>query len=295
VTSLSFRNSAGSELRLGEGRLKLLDITGLEAPHVGVSVSKGPGLEGAIAMTARMEARRIEVNAILDLEDLDENAVALERKAVSESMAVMGGYGTLIVSRAGRTRQIEAMPSGAPVFAKKRWDQGWQQLKLGFACAQPCFEDMEPVVHEIRFFASLTEFGEEGMEIGEEGIEFSSILAAGNRVACIVNHGNQPAPVRIRFTGPIVNPFIRNATTGEMIRISRIIMDGEYLEIDTEPGTRTLRLCQDGIERNGMHYLDLASTFWMLAQGENVIEIGDESPGEGSEAFFEFRGRYLEA
>ena len=45
-----------------------------------------------------------------------------------------------------------------------------------------------------------------------------------------------------------------------------------------------------------MHYLDLAiEIFWQLEPGENNIEIGDESPGEGSEAFFEFYGRYLEA
>lgn len=295
VTALTFRNPGGRELQIGEGRLKFLEATGLEAPQVGVSISKGPGLDGAIGVTARMEPRHIEIRALLDLEDLDEASVAEERKSIGEAMAATEGYGILTVSRVGRTRQILAMPSGAPDFAKKRWDEGWQRLTLGFVCGQPCFKDMEPVVHEIRFYTSLTEFDEEGMEIGEEGIEFSSILATGNRMTTIVNHGNQPAPVRIRFTGPIVNPFIRNITTGEMLRISRIIMDGEYLEIDTEPGKRTLHLYQNGIKHNGMHYLDLASKFWKLVQGENVIEIGDESPGEGSEAFFEFHGRYLEA
>jgi hypothetical protein len=44
-----------------------------------------------------------------------------------------------------------------------------------------------------------------------------------------------------------------------------------------------------------MQYLDLNSTFWRLTSGTNLVELGDESPGEGSEASLEFEFLYASA
>ncbi len=295
MTAISYISPDGLTLTVGEGRLILLSAEGLEAPALRLAIAKGPGTDGAISASLRLEPRRIAVEAILDLRDLDEASLAAERTALCRAMRATDAYGTLTVQRAGRSRRIEAVPAGAPAFAKKRWNEAWQALRLEFVCPRPFFRSIEPTVNSVRYYAALTEFGEEGIELSEEGFEFSSIEHSGERTATILNDGNEAAPVRIRFTGPMVNPYIKNNTTDEVIRISQMIRAGEYLEIDTEPGRRQIRLVQNGAARNGMHYLDLASSFWQLVPGENVIEIGDESAGEGSEAFFEFYGHYLEA
>lgn len=273
----------------------LLSAEGLEAPPLCLSIAKGPGVNGAIAANLRLEPRRIAVEALLDLRDFDEIGITNERSGICRAMHPTEDYGALSVTRAGRTRRIEALPASAPAFARKRWNEAWQRVRLEFVCAQAYFKSIEPTVSSVRYYASLTEFGEEGIELPEEGFEFARIEHSGERTTTIVNDGNESAPVRIRFTGPMVNPFIKNRTTSEVIRITRMIRQGEYLEIDTEPGRRSIRLFTNGAEHNGMHYLDLVSSFWQLAPGENVIELGDESAGEGSEAIFEFYGHYMEA
>jgi len=295
VTVITYQSPEGLELTIGEGRLILLSAEGLEAPALRLAIAKGAGMNGAISASMRIEPRRIAVEALLDLRDLDEIGIANERSSICCAMRATDAYGTLTVQRAGRTRRIEALPASAPAFAKKRWNEAWQRVRLEFVCPRPFFRSIEPVVSSVRYYASLTEFGEEGIELPLEGFEVARIEHSGERTVTIQNDGNEAAPVRIRFTGPMVNPYIKNNTTNEVIRISQMIRAGEYLEIDTEPGRRQIRLFQNGAERNGMHYLDLASTFWQLAQGENEIELGDESAGEGSEAFFEFSSHYLEA
>lgn len=295
MTAISYISPDGLTLTVGEGRLILLSAEGLESPPLRLSIAKGPGTDGAISASLQLEPRRIGVEALIDLGGLDEAGMAAERTTICRAMRATDDAGTLTVQRARRTRRIEAMPASAPAFAKKRWNEAWQTVRLEFICPRPFFRSVEPTVNSVRYYASLTEFSEEGIEFAEEGFEFSSIEHSGERTATIVNDGNEDAPVRIRFTGPMVNPFIKNRTTNEVIRISQMIQTGEYLEIDTEPGRRQIRLWKDGTEQNGMHYLDLASSFWQLAPGENVIELGDESAGEGSEAFFEFYGHYLEA
>jgi len=295
VTVITWQSAEGEKLTIGEGRLALISAEGLDAPGMRLAIAKGPGIDGAIAASLRLEPRRIVIEVIIDLEGLDESGMAEERAKICTALCPAKEGGSLSVARGGRTRRIEAVPARTPAFAKKRWNEAWQTLKLEFVCVQPYFRSTEPVISSVRYYASLTEFGEAGIEFGEGGFEFSSIEHSGERTAKIINDGNARAPVRIRFTGPMVNPFIKNRTTGEGIRITQLIRSGEYLEIDTEPGRRQIRLFTSGAEHNGMHYLDLVSSFFQLEPGENVIELGDESAGEGSEAFFEFYGHYLEA
>lgn len=295
MTVLTFRTIDEEEVSFGTGRLKLITASGLETPPLGISVSEGPGIDGVIAITTTTRPRYIAIDAAIDCEGLEEADEASERRTICEALKIHTREGTLFVERLGRRRKIGAQPSREPIFVKRSWSEAWQRFSVEFVCRQPYFIDIEPQVSEVAYFAALTEFSEEGIEFDEDGIEFATILHTGNRTKTINNQGNVAAPLRIRFSGPIVNPFIRNTTSGEILRISGIIAAGEYLEVNTEPVNRTITLHRHGIESNGMHYMDLLSTFWQLKPGENIIEIGDDSPGEGSEALFEFAGRHLEA
>jgi len=295
VTALTFKNSAGNEFTVGAGRLKLISVEGLESPPSLLAVSAGPTIGGAINLSARNTARKIKVNALIDLRGLDEAQTDEARKAIYEALGDIDHDGIMEVSRAGRTRWIGARPSREPEFTGKAWNEEWQIIQAEFICPRPYFMDMTLVTVTVQFYEDMTELSEEGIEFNEDGREISMILFMGKRISTIENPGNVDAPVTIRFTGPIVNPYIRNQTIGETIRISRIIHEGEFIEIETMPGKREIHLCLDGVIQNGMHYLDLASRFWKLLPGENLIEIGDESPGEGSEASFEFYPHYREA
>ena len=295
MTALTFRNAAGNELSIGEGQLKMISVDGLESPPLSLTVTTGPATSGAIAISSRTIARKIRVNALIDLRGLDETQATEARQAICVALDDTHHEGIIEVSRAGRTRWIEARPLREPEFALRAWNKEWQTMKAEFVCHRPFFMDMAPRTRTIQFYEVMTEFSEDGIDFPEDGREISMILYLGMRLATINNPGNVEAPVKIRFTGPIVNPYIRNQTSDETIRIPHVIHEDEYIEIETTPGKREIKLCLDGTIVNGMHYLDLASKFWKLVPGDNVIEIGDESPGEGSEASFEFYPHYREA
>lgn len=48
------------------------------------------------------------------------------------------------------------------------------------------------------------------------------------------NTGDEPAPPRMRLDGPITNPVIRNATTGEELELAITLAAGEWLAIDAD-------------------------------------------------------------
>ncbi len=295
MTTIRYINPDGKEVLFGDGNLSILWVKGLEAPPLMVSSTVGAMQEGLIALNVGRGPRKISIKAMLVLEGIDEAEAQRRRQTITEALSGSTDEGELIVTRNARTRRIRAMPANAPAFAPKRWSEGWQEILSEFICPSPCFMDLACTSTKITYYASLLSFAEEGMEIPEEGIAFSTIEHTGTRTKEILNAGNHRTPVMIRFSGPTLNPFIRNITTGETMRIIGTLQADEYMEINTEPGSRTIRLNKNGEESNGMHFLDLSSKFWQLEPGENMIEIGDESPGEGSEAAFEFYGRYLEA
>jgi len=295
VTKVSYTSPEGMILALGTGRMNLLSVQGLEAPPSSLTITLGPALEGAILAQGRAEPRLISADVLLDLRGLSATEILDARAAIAEAMFPTEEFGALTITRYGRTSMIRAKPHRDPAFGHKRWNELYHKVGFEFFCEGIAFQDVVSRATSMRYYSTLMEFSEDGIEFRNEGLEFARIDSSGSRASVIENDGDYAAPLYIRFTGPMVNPYLRNASTGETIRISQTLYKGEYLEIDTTPGRRSIHIVKDGTTGNGMHYLDLASRFWTLKPGVNLIEIGDESPGEGSEAFFEFYPRYLSA
>jgi hypothetical protein len=91
-----------------------------------------------------------------------------------------------------------------------------------------------------------------------------------NRVA-IDNIGDVDTPVEIYFYGPATNPKVINETTGEFIEVTKILLSGESLYINTKKGSKQV-LYNNGItETNAFSLIDIDSTFWQLKVGENII------------------------
>jgi hypothetical protein len=295
VTRISYISPSGRSLTLGEGRILILGAEGLEAPQITAIVAGSPALGGYGDLSAQVGTRKVSIQAAIDLSGLDANAARELLSSVGLSLVPEEGLGTLRIERSGRTRLVEALPNGAPHFGKRRWDSPFRSLELGFSCASPWFRESTTRKAEVRYYATRLSFPEAGIAFPEEGLAFSTLECEGTRSVTIENSGDVPAPVRIRFTGPTVNPFVANRTTGEEIRILDALAQDEWMDIDTTPGKRKVTITRGGVEGNGMQYLDLSSTFWKLRPGTNLVELGDESPGEGSEASLEFEFLYASA
>lgn len=80
---------------------------------------------------------------------------------------------------------------------------------------------------------------------------------------------------RIRFSGDVENPKIRNMTTGKLVGVSRTFSRGETLEISTIPGSKYMTLwSEDGQKINLIKYRDVQTSFdTQLQPGDNLIAL----------------------
>lgn len=81
--------------------------------------------------------------------------------------------------------------------------------------------------------------------------------------------------VRIRFSGEVQNPQIKNLTTGKMVGVNRTFARGEQLEISTSPGSKHMTLwSEDGQKVNLIKYRDVRTSFdTQLQPGDNHIAL----------------------
>ena len=85
----------------------------------------------------------------------------------------------------------------------------------------------------------------------------------------VTNLGSAPASPVLRIDGPIVNPTIRNATTGEEIRLVYSLAAGEWLDIDGDVPTVLLNGQVDryrAVQFPGTRW-------WQLRKGANDIRL----------------------
>lgn len=81
--------------------------------------------------------------------------------------------------------------------------------------------------------------------------------------------------LRIRFSGEVANPQIKNLTTGKMIGVNHTFSRGEQLELSTVPGSKSIVLwTENGEKVNLIKYRDVQTSFdTQLQPGVNHIAL----------------------
>jgi len=82
--------------------------------------------------------------------------------------------------------------------------------------------------------------------------------------------------IKMRFSGEVQNPRVKNLTTDGMIGVKRTFARGESLEISTLPGKKGMTLiAADGKRQNMMRYRDIGTTWtkMLLAPGRNLLAV----------------------
>lgn len=102
--------------------------------------------------------------------------------------------------------------------------------------------------------------------------------------------------VQEEFEGQVVNPIVRNATSGEEIKLSYTMRVGEEIEICTVLGEQYVTLfSEDGSETDGMKYVTFDSDLDMVLKlGLNSIEFDADENGDVLRGEVYFTPRFLE-
>lgn len=162
-------------------------------------------------------------------------------------------------------------------------------------CPYPLFTDTEDT--EITFdqtgkmFRFPTDWGQ------NQPVVFAVVGKAYNKE--IDNTGSFQTGIvaKIRFTGEVKNPRLKNLTTDKFIGVNRTFTRGERLEISTVLGSKYITLyTEDGQKQNIIKHRDYRTTWIQLEPGGNILAVDcdDLSQRGNMEVTVTFTPLYLE-
>ena len=287
MEQITYTNKRDQKVVLGAAApFVLTKIEGAGAAPADIQTQKAPYQDGATYLDTVLEPRSLSIEVMI-LGD-DEKAVFQHRRALAQVFNPKLGPGTLRYEYAGGIREIEAVPELAPVFPHAG-DHGdkMQPALLTLLCPSPFW------------LSPTTESAEMADWIG--GLRFALMLPtqfAGrstrlNRV--LNNAGDVDTPITIKFTGPCLYPKVINADTGGFIRVNTELAADEKLIITTHFGNKTVKLKNIDTEQetNAFHLLDLGSTFFSLAPGDNQLSYDTDTGKESATVWIRWRNRYV--
>lgn len=127
------------------------------------------------------------------------------------------------------------------------------------------------------------------------------VLSQNRLEVTVLNGGDADTPMEIRFYGPAVQPYVLNQNTGEKIGVNQTLASGEYMDINTAYGKKSITITTwdqetgQTVTHNAFHYIQQGCVFPMLHPGENRLKYGSGQEGGSLSAGVEIRydERYL--
>ncbi|OIJ97781.1 hypothetical protein BIV25_13315 [Streptomyces sp. MUSC 14] len=132
----------------------------------------------------------------------------------------------------GRLRRLEATSTANAV-------NGWIPLDIEFAGLDPRWYDDEP--SQLRLGLDQAAAHKDSDRTADHVL--CPPLGRGHagpddRPGWVTNHGNVPTWPSIRVHGPVTNPRIWNTATRRTLELRLSVRSGEWVELETRPGTR---------------------------------------------------------
>jgi len=161
---------------------------------------------------------------------------------------------------------------------------------VSLLCPYPFFEYPDEIKTDLAVWESLWEIP---WEIPEDGFIFSSRQSVDT--GDIQNIGDVPCGIRIVFraTGGVTSPEIVNSSTGEFIRIDKIMAPGEEIQITTHFANKRVISIIGSTETNVFFAIAPGSSFFQLDVGINSLTYDAASGADLLEVSIFHRPQFL--
>ncbi|MEK6252801.1 MAG: hypothetical protein AABM43_12905 [Actinomycetota bacterium] len=246
----------------GLSGLWLEEVTGFDSPNIRMNIEELPETDGAIAGDAWMGQRPVTLKGkIAGLSPTDRNAVLV---SLQRALRALRSDLTLMSQPSGLpAMQVTARLDNfrySGLFAK--------DFLISVVCPDP------GIYSQTVNTAAATQAGTPATPGAEFPLAFPINFGGGGGayavLVSVTNGGNFTAPAVFRVFGPIKNPQLTNADTGESLYVDSIeLASGEWLDIDM--GART------AVKSDGTSwYANVrfpASTWWLLPPGSTTVQL----------------------
>ncbi|MFJ8262724.1 phage distal tail protein [Rummeliibacillus sp. NPDC094406] len=277
-----FTNSRGESVEFGDSPFYLQSIN-LGGTAANIQKQKSPFLDGSIFLDALLDDLEIEIEFLINYPFGGYGDISKARELISRVCNPKLGPGELTYTNEYVTRTIKCVSEYVPDFPDGESRKSvLQKGKVTFVAHDPFYQDQTDENYKLEDFVAHFHFA----------FHFPVRFASRGDSKILTNKGHVPTPILVEFRGEAVNPKITNLTTGEFIKVNRVIPKGYTLVINTDERERDVKIiAPDGIEENAMHYIDLESSFFMLQQGDNRFSFITD--GGRPEVYVRYKNKYL--
>lgn len=270
ITVQWFPPSGGSPFQFDTDPYALIGLTGISSTIAAAVTQKGTGQVGTTLTGVTVDARTIGI--IAELATADEPSFWAARQALTAAFVMLPAptgtlppLGTLRFSRDGlQDLDILAMPATSPDILIK--GPTFAECDLSFYCPYPFFKELADQSALLQTAGGFT-----------FPIAHPFSMPSYNVTQVVTNAGSVNAPPMMRLYGDCTNPSLTNNTTGAVISLTGHVLAGDYLEIITEYGLKSITyVTSAGVRSNAMSWLNLAGAtvpdmFWSLIPGQNTV------------------------
>lgn len=267
--NLEVENELGIKLKLtqNEDKFQIVKIDGLVPPKANIYTNVVANMHGEMFKHSRITMRNIVIEIKLK-GNIEQNRIQLyEFFSPSKICKLYFKNKTRNVFIEGYCENVED-----DLFSNS------QIMQVSLICPEPFFKDANEIVIDISKQYDAFEFP---FAIESEGIEFSSVDS--DRSTIIVNYGDVDSGMIIEMTslqGTINNPVIYDYQTGEQLRITDSINEGEKIIVNTNKGKKSLIKITNGVERNIINKFDIKTTWLQLRRGANYFTYSADNQSE---------------
>lgn len=264
MQKVRFINSKGESIYFDiKPPFVLQGIDGVGQVEANLYSQKSPYQDGATYINSKLETRDIFMR--VSLVNSNEQELFKMRQDLQRVFNPKLGQGYLIYETPNDVKMLICVPDGTPSFGSYKPSSVACQINL--TAFNPLWTDVSDLV--------------EGVSVSNYIVKYDSLPTIPHFTAriekagtIVTNNGTFNTPMIIEVSGEITtNVKIMNNTTGEILKINRVIPVGSILRIDTSFGRNRVAklIAQDGTESNGFPYISFDSDFPQLELGDNII------------------------
>lgn len=253
--------------------VQVIETTGLGRPPVRDNDVDQPSMDGQWAGPDYWAARQVQIDAAIrvpgDAQACHDMVASLQGVFDQPAVRLVGGQGMAFrIKRPGR-------PVKQLTVRVRKLDPEYKQVIHGYVPL-----DIELLAHDPVFYADeettteiplgwLTGGGFAAPVVAPIYVQDGTVAA--DRPGWVTNSGTSDAWPIIRITGPCANVTVINAATGRTLSLPTLnLFAGQWVEIDTRPGYRTVTTQSGG---NASVYLSPASRIDLFSLAPGTSEM----------------------
>jgi len=291
MTTLTFRNANNKSVTFSNRKPFILTtIEGLDVPDITVQTYKGLKQDGVTYIDNTLNERAISLEAVIIANTYNE--LAELRRRLIEVFNPKLGLGELVFDDGLRQLKIPAIIDAAPILPGGSSNQSdrFQRVLITFYCPTPFWQELAENIVNMALWVGAFQLP---LNIPETGIIMG--YKEESIIANVFNNGDVPCGIRIEFKalGSVVNPYIVNLNSQDMIKINKTMQAGEIITVTTHFGNKKVTSEMNGVVNNIFQFVDPASVFLQLDIGDNILRYGADAGEESLEVNIFYSPQFL--